>query len=85
MQLTRHTIAALGLNLVMLMTPLNAVDEPVTEEDSYTATVYDTGVMAGIDVTVNLSSHLAIVPQVRMVGSSYSWNVRPAVMMRWRP
>ena len=30
MQLTRHTIAALGLNLVMLMTPLNAVDEPVT-------------------------------------------------------
>ena len=61
------------------------VVEPVTEEDSYTATVYDTGVMAGIDVTVNLSSHLAIVPQVRMVGSSYSWNVRPAVMMRWRP
>jgi hypothetical protein len=61
------------------------VIEPETEEDSHEATLYDKGVMAGIDVTVNLSSHLALVPQVRLVGQSYSWNVRPAVALRWRP
>jgi hypothetical protein len=61
------------------------VIEPVTTEENYTTTMYDTGLMAGIDVTVNVSSHLAIVPQVRLVGSSYSWSVRPGVLMRWRP
>ena len=60
------------------------VVETETTEGSYNATVYDRGVMAGIDVTVNLSDHFAIVPQVRLVGASYSWNVRPGIMMRWR-
>jgi len=61
------------------------VIESETTEESYDATVYDTGLMAGVDITVRLSDHFAIVPQVRLVGASYSWNVRPAVMMRWRP
>jgi hypothetical protein len=61
------------------------VIESETEERTYNTTVYNTGIMAGVDVAVDLSAHLSFVPQLRLVGSSYSWNVRPAVSLRWRP
>ena len=49
------------------------------------STTYTTGVMAGVDVTINLSQRLAVVPQVRMVAANRTWSLRPGVAMRWRP
>ena len=57
---------------------------PPSGGKNYTTTIYDTGVMAGLDVTVNFTDHLALVPQVRLTGSSYAWNIRPGVALRWR-
>jgi len=58
---------------------------PLTYEDHFSATSYGAGVMAGVDVSISLSTHFAVVPQVRMVAASHALSVRPAVSMRWRP
>ena len=58
---------------------------PLTDEQTFSSTVYRAGVMAGLDVAINLSQRLAIVPQVRMVTANHDLSVRPAVVMRWRP
>ena len=54
-------------------------------DEEFGATSYSAGVMAGVDVAINLSSHFAVVPQVRMVAANHALSVRPAVSMRWRP
>ena len=56
-----------------------------TEEETYEVTIYDRGVVVGIDAAVDISRHFAVVPQLRMVAAYGSWNVRPAVALRWRP
>ena len=58
---------------------------PLTDEQTFSSTVYRAGVMAGLDVAINLSQRLAIVPQLRMVTANHDLSVRPAVVMRWRP
>ena len=58
---------------------------PQTFEASFGSTMYSTGVMAGLDVAFNLSQHVALVPQIRMVAANHEWGVRPAVAARWRP
>jgi len=55
-----------------------------TNEETYESTYYDRGVLAGIDITVNLTEQFALVPQVRLVAATGSWNLRPAVSLRWR-
>lgn len=57
----------------------------LTREESYGSTLFSAGIMAGIDVAVKLSPHLAIVPQVRLLAANNEWNLRPAVAVRWRP
>jgi hypothetical protein len=56
-----------------------------TQEDNFRVVIYDRGIMAGMDLSVNLTDHIAVVPQVRLVSAAYGWNVRPGVSLRWRP
>lgn len=58
---------------------------PQTFEASFGSTMYSAGVMAGLDVGFNLSQHVALVPQLRMVAANHEWGVRPALAVRWRP
>jgi hypothetical protein len=55
------------------------------DEVSFGSTLYDAGIMAGVDVTFQLSSRTAIVPQLRLVTANNDLSIRPAVAMRWRP
>ena len=64
---------------------LTQILESETHDETFNTTSYNTGVVAGLDVTVDVSSHFAIVPQLRMVGVSHAWSIRPAVVVRWRP
>jgi hypothetical protein len=57
----------------------------LTEEQQFGSTAYNAGVMAGIDAAVRFSEHLAIVPQFRMVAANRDWNIRPVIVLRWRP
>jgi hypothetical protein len=59
--------------------------EPTTVEQQFDSTAYSAGVMAGLDIPVKLSDHLAIVPQVRVVAANHDVSLRPAVSLRWRP
>jgi hypothetical protein len=54
-------------------------------DEEFGSTSYGAGVMAGVDVAINLSTHFAVVPQVRMVAANHALSVRPGVAMRWRP
>ncbi len=54
-------------------------------DEELLTTSYSAGIMAGVDVTIGLSEHFAVVPQVRMVAANRTLNVRPAVSMRWQP
>jgi hypothetical protein len=56
-----------------------------TLEDRYQSTLYDRGIVAGIDLSIDISEQFSIVPQVRLSAAVGSWNVRPAVSLRWRP
>lgn len=54
-------------------------------EQKFTSTSYTTGVMVGIDVALRMTSHFAVVPQVRMVVFNQDWNLRPILAVRWHP
>jgi hypothetical protein len=54
-------------------------------QDGFETTNYAAGVMTGVDVTIRLSEHLAVVPQVRLVAANRALSLRPAVSMRWQP
>ena len=54
-------------------------------EQTFESTSFTTGVMAGLDVALNISPQVALVPQVRMVAFNQDWNLRPVVAIRWRP
>jgi hypothetical protein len=56
-----------------------------TSEHQFRSTSYSTGVMTGLDVPINLSQRVALVPQVRLVAVEHEWNLRPAITIRWRP
>jgi hypothetical protein len=58
---------------------------PLQFDDEFSATSYSAGVMAGVDVAINLSAQFAVVPQLRMVAAGNALSLRPAVVMRWRP
>jgi hypothetical protein len=73
----RNTISPTGSTFTTL--PFNDSFEQDFESTSFT-----TGVMAGLDVAVNVSEHFAIVPQLRMVAFNQDWNVRPVVAVRWQ-
>jgi hypothetical protein len=65
--------------------PGNLSLPPFSFEDEFGATTYSAGIMAGVDVTISFSRHLAVVPQLRMVAANHAWNVRPGVALQWRP
>jgi hypothetical protein len=69
----------IGLGGQPVFGPLTLFDE------EFGSTSYSAGIMAGVDVSINLSTHFAVVPQVRMVAAGGALSVRPAVSMRWRP
>ena len=54
-------------------------------DEEFGTTSYSAGVMAGVDATIRLSDHLAVVPQVRMIAANRALSLRPAVSMRWQP
>jgi hypothetical protein len=54
-------------------------------DESLSTTSYGAGIMAGLDVAINFSKHLAMVPQIRMVAANHTLSVRPAIAMRWHP
>jgi len=56
-----------------------------TFDDRFAATSYSAGIMAGIDVAIGFSEHLALVPQLRMVAAGHTLSVRPGVALRWHP
>jgi len=58
---------------------------PVTIDEEFSATSYSPGIMAGVDVAFQFSTHLAVVPQVRLVAANQTLSVRPAIAMRWHP
>lgn len=58
---------------------------PILFDESIGTVVFNTGVMAGVDVPIQLSGRLAIVPQVRFVAVSHQWHLRPGVALRWNP
>lgn len=47
------------------------------------STVYYTVAMAGADVKVGLTEHVAIVPNIRLFGASGGLSIRPGVGVRW--
>lgn len=68
--------------------PLIGLDgRPVitVNEQTLSRTSYGAGVMAGVDVTIAISTHFAIVPEVRMIAADGDWNIRPGVALRWKP
>lgn len=75
---TRSTISPVGGSLV----PIGIADAAF--EQTFTSTAYRTGIATGVDVAVNFSRHLAIVPQLRMVAFDQDWSLRPVVALRWR-
>ncbi|HEX6162439.1 MAG TPA: hypothetical protein VFZ31_03670, partial [Vicinamibacterales bacterium] len=61
------------------------IPAPGSFEDGFDATSYSAGMMAGVDVAIRLSEHLAVVPQVRLVAANRSLSARPGVALRWHP
>jgi hypothetical protein len=57
----------------------------VSDEQHFESTMYDVGIAAGVDVPINISRSVALVPQFRLVAANHEWHVRPAVTLRWRP
>ncbi len=49
----------------------------------YTASTYEAVAVVGADVAVSLTSHAAIVPQVRAYSHGSSLSVRPGLALRW--
>jgi hypothetical protein len=58
---------------------------PTSFSDEFGATTYSAGIMAGVDVTFTFSTHLAVVPQLRMVAANHELSVRPGISLQWRP
>jgi hypothetical protein len=76
--LTRNTISPTGSSFTTL-------PGGFALEQTFESTSYSTGVIVGVDVAIKVTSHLAVVPQVRMVAFDQDWRIRPVVTMRWRP
>jgi len=79
-----ETTSTFSYSLIQIVSG-RPTETPLTDEQSFSSTLYRAGVMAGLDVAFNLSQRVAIVPQVRMVAANHDLSVRPAVVMRWRP
>lgn len=59
---------------------------PVIVDDFKVSSVYySTGVAVGLDVEVPLSDYVAVIPQLRAVGTAGVLSVRTGVSVRWNP
>lgn len=59
--------------------------EQVIDEDEFETTSFGSGVLVGIDVPIRLAPRWSMVPQFRMSSAGRSWNMRPALTLRWQP